>query len=127
MNFPFSIKLIKFGITGVIGMMIDFSVTWLFKEKLKQNKYLSNTLGFTCAVVNNFLINRYWTFQQSQQALPGQFTKFLIVSITGLIINNLLLYVFVNFAKKNFYLSKVIVIGIVFFWNYFANYLYTFK
>jgi putative flippase GtrA len=59
------LKIIKFGIVGLSGMVIDFLITWLCKEKLAINKYISNSLGFSIAVVNNFYLNYYWTFQKN--------------------------------------------------------------
>jgi putative flippase GtrA len=58
-------KMLKFGTVGFIGMLWDFLITFLLKEKLKLNKYLANSIGFTCAVINNFILNLYWTFQVS--------------------------------------------------------------
>lgn len=127
MSYVFDTRFIKFGITGIIGMTIDFSVTWFCKEKLKFNKYVSNSLGFSIAVMNNFLLNRYWTFEQNHHPFANQAMKFLLVSITGLVINNLLLFLLINKAKKNFYFLKLVVIGLVFFWNYFINAIFTFN
>jgi putative flippase GtrA len=120
-------RLLKFGLVGLSGMALDFSVTWICKEKLGFNKYLSNSLGFCCAVTSNFLLNRYWTFESSAHPFTAQFARFLLVSISGLAINNLLLYLLVKNLKSNFYLLKLIVIGLVFFWNYFVNILFTFN
>lgn len=119
-------RLLKFGMVGITGMAVDFTVTWLCKEKFKLNKFLSNSFGFSLAVISNFLLNRYWTFV-SNQALPFQFVKFILVSLIGLLINNLLLFLLLKFSKSNFYFLKLLVIGIVFFWNYFANFLFTFN
>jgi putative flippase GtrA len=122
----FNTRFIRFGIVGILGMIVDFGVTWVCKEKLKINKYIANSTGFTCALINNYLLNRYWTFASTNNPIIYQFTKFLLVSLIGLGINNLLLYIFVRNTKHNFYLLKLCVIGIVFFWNYFANTLFTF-
>ena len=59
------LKIFKFGIVGLSGMAIDFFITWLCKEKLSLNKYIANSLGFSVAVVNNFFLNYYWTFQKN--------------------------------------------------------------
>lgn len=120
-------RLFKFGLVGLSGMAIDFSVTWLCKEKLGFNKYLSNSLGFCFAVTSNFLLNRYWTFESSAQPFTAQFARFMLVSLSGLAINNLLLYLLVKKLQSNFYLLKLIVTGLVFFWNYFVNFLFTFN
>jgi putative flippase GtrA len=122
----FNIRFIRFGIVGVFGTLIDFGVTWICKEQLKINKYLANTSGFICAVCSNYCLNRLWTFASTDNRIILQFSKFLVVSLIGLAINNLLLYLFVKNTKHNFYLLKLIVTGIVVFWNYFANLIYTF-
>jgi putative flippase GtrA len=120
-------RLFKFGLVGVSGMAIDFSVTWLCKEKLQLNKYISNSAGFCCAVTNNFLLNRFWTFGYTGHPFATQFATFALVSIAGLLINNLLLYLLSKLIKTNFYLIKLAVTGLVFFWNYFINFLFTFN
>jgi putative flippase GtrA len=121
------VRFLKFGLVGLSGMVIDFSITWVCKEKLKLNKYISNSLGFCCAVSNNFLLNRYWTFEKTSQPFAPQFAIFAAVSLTGLLINNIFLYLLTKYTKSNFYILKLIVIGLVFFWNYFINFLFTFN
>ncbi len=123
----FGVRFLKYGLSGIAGMIIDFSVTWICKEKLLVNKYLANSLGFSMAVINNFLLNRYWTFENTDHLFAWQLTKFVLVSIMGLVINNLLLYLLLKNANRNFYFLKTIVIALVFCWNYFANFLFTFN
>jgi putative flippase GtrA len=120
-------RLFKFAVVGLTGMAIDFSITWFCKEKLLLNKYIANSLGFCCAVTNNFLLNRYWTFTSNGYSFGEQFAKFAMVSLAGLLINNVLLYFLSKYIKTNFYLIKLTVTGLVFFWNYFINFLFTFK
>jgi putative flippase GtrA len=127
MTYFFSSQLIKFGLVGITGMGLDFGTTWLLKEKLKINKFIANAAGFWIAVVNNFFLNKYWTFDNQNPIATEQFVKFLVISIVGLGINSLLLFILLKKIKGNFYLVKLAVIGLVFFWNFSANYLYTFK
>ena len=108
-------------------MGLDFGTTWLLKEKVKINKFVANACGFSIAVVNNFILNKYWTFDNQNPIATEQFVKFLVISILGLGINSLLLFILLKKIKGNFYLVKLAVIGLVFFWNFSANYLYTFK
>ncbi len=58
-------KFIKFAVVGFSGMVIDFAVTWLFKERLKANKYIANSVGFIAAATNNYILNRCMDFQKS--------------------------------------------------------------
>ena len=125
-NGVLSVELLKFGVVGISGIVVDFFLTWLFKEKLKLNKYVANCAGFTFAVINNFLWNRYWTFNSNIQPFTEQFLKFAGISILGLAINTLLLMLLVKYVKINFYIIKLMVIALVFLWNFSINYLFTF-
>jgi putative flippase GtrA len=126
-NFQFFIKLFKFGLVGFSGVFIDFSVTYLFKEVFKIKKYISNSIGFSIAASSNYLFNRLWTFNSSNPSVLIEFSKFFIIALIGLGLNNLLIYIFNDLKfKLNFYLSKIIATLIVFLWNFLMNYFFTF-
>ena len=91
------IKLIKFIIVGCSGLIIDFLLTYVCKEKLLLNKYISNSIGFTTACISNYMLNRIWTFSSQNPNIITEFITFIFVSIVGLIINNSLLWLIVPF------------------------------
>ena len=119
-------SIIKFGLTGLSGMVVDFGITWIVREKLKWNQYFANTCGFSLAVINNYIINRYWTFHSQQNWVP-EFGRFVLFSLIGLLLNNLLLFIFHEKCNIRFYFSKVMAIGVVFIWNFFTNWLFNFR
>lgn len=116
----------KFAAVGLLGMSIDFFFTWLCKEKFKINKFVANGIGFTVAVINNYILNRIWTFSSKDPQIIGQFLYFLGISCIGLALNTGFLYLFHQKLKLNFYLSKLMGIGMVFIWNFSANLIFTF-
>ncbi len=122
----FVFKFIRFGLVGTSGVFVDFGITYFLKEKLRLNKYFSNSSGFLIATANNYILNRIWTFHSVDPAIFVQFSKFLIISGIGLFLNNFIVYVMISKLKANFYFGKVIATMIVMFWNFFANYYYTF-
>lgn len=119
-------KFIKFGIVGFSGLIIDFSLTYLCKEKLKIQKFVSNGIGFATAASSNYILNRVWTFHSSNPEVAGEFKDFFIVSIMGLGINSLVLWLLNAKFGLPFYFSKFVAILVTTFWNFAANYLYTF-
>lgn len=123
----FIFKFLKFGVVGFSGMVIDFGITYLCKEIIKLNKYFSNCLGFIIAATSNYILNRIWTFESHNEQIGSQYMQFMVVSIIGLGINSLILYILSDKFKINFYLSKLIAIGVTTIWNFFANLLFTFK
>ncbi len=121
------IKFLKFGLVGLSGVIVDFGFTILCKEVLKIQKYIANAIGFTMAASSNYFLNRIWTFESTNPKIALEYSEFLIISMIGLVINTLILYVLVSKFRMNFYVSKVIAIGVVTVWNFFANSVYTFS
>ncbi len=119
-------KLLKFGIVGCSGMIIDFGMTYLCKEIFRINKFISNGIGFILAATSNYFLNRNWTFESHTEEIGIQYVQFMIVSAIGLAINSLVLYILNEKVKWNFYFSKLIAIAITTIWNFFANLLFTF-
>jgi len=119
-------KFLKFCIIGFSGMIIDFGITWLLKEKLKVNKYIANSCGFVLAASSNYFWNRIWTFKSHNDHIGTEYLSFFTISIMGLCLNNLIIWILSDKMKWNFYLSKVIAIGIVTLWNFGMNFFFTF-
>ena len=120
-------KLIKFIIVGFSGLLIDFGLTFVCKENLSLNKYLSNSIGFLLAASSNYFLNRVWTFGTRNPEIIVEFSSFFFVSIIGLLINNSILWLIHNKIGVNFYLAKFGAILITTLWNFFANYYFTFQ
>ncbi len=124
--FELGFKFLKFSAVGLSGLAIDFCITFLAKEKLRLNKYFANSLGFVFAATSNYLLNKTWTFQDTNPYAVTQFSKYILIALIGLIINNLIIYLLVNKKEISFYWAKLVAIGIVVLWNFIANYNFTF-
>jgi len=125
--FELIIKFLKFSLVGLSGLIIDFSITFLFRNILKINQYIANAIGFIVASSSNYLLNRIWTFTSHNPQVLEEYVKFLLVSIIGLLINTLVLYFLVSKLKWKFYFSKLFAIGAATLWNFFINLMFTFK
>jgi putative flippase GtrA len=119
------LKIIKFCLVGGSGMVLDFTLTYLLKEKIKIHRYAANAIGFMCAASSNFALNRLWTFESHNPEVYQQYSYFLIFSLIGLGINSLFL-IFFEKQHFHFYLSKFLAILVTTIWNFTANYFVTF-
>jgi len=120
------LKFFKFCIIGFSGMIIDFSTTWLLKEKVKINKYIANSCGFILAASSNYLWNRVWTFRSRNSNIGTEYFSFIFISLIGLGLNNLIIWILTDKMKWNFYFSKIVAIGMVTLWNFGMNFIFTF-
>jgi putative flippase GtrA len=122
----FFLKFIKFCIVGFIGVLVDFGITFLFKEVFKVQKYLANAIGFTTAATTNYIFNRMWTFHSSNPHVLQEFSRFFLIALIGLGINSLIIWAMSGKLKVNFYLSKLVATVIVTAWNFLINAYFTF-
>jgi putative flippase GtrA len=120
-------KFLKFAAVGLSGLFVDYAFTYLFKEIFKVQKYVSNSIGFTIAASSNYVLNRVWTFESDNPDIALEYTEFLVISIIGLGLNNLILWLIVSKFKINFYMAKFFAICVVTVWNFLANFLITFN
>jgi putative flippase GtrA len=120
------LKFLKFCAVGFSGMLIDFGLTWTLKEKVRINQYIANSCGFMLAVVSNYVWNRLWTFGSHNDRITTEFLSFLIISLIGVGINNLILWALTDRFRLHFYFSKLCAIGVVTLWNFSMNLLVTF-
>ncbi len=122
----FILKFLKFVAVGFSGLLVDYGFTYIFKEWFKVQKYVANSIGFTIAASSNYVLNRVWTFESDNPDIAIEYSQFLIISIIGLGLNNLILWLIVSRFKINFYLAKFFAIVVVTLWNFLANFFYTF-
>lgn len=138
-------RFLKFAFVGTIGAAIDFGVMnllshWIFQLPL----VIAGTISFACAVISNFIWNRYWTYPESRsRPLMSQLGMFFLVNTAGVLIRIPILHYaeppllsFVEttlhaahgtaeFIAKNFTLAAAV--GIVMMWNFFINRYWTYN
>ncbi len=144
-------RFIKFAIVGAIGAVVDFIVLNIMKIIFEQmglgigwhvglspnqiQLIAANSISFTTAVISNFTWNRLWTFPESRnRPIVPQLLQFATVNVLGLIINTIILvtmdhYVFSLFFghRVSYNLAKAFAIGVVLFWNFGINRIWTYK
>ncbi|MFA5022261.1 MAG: GtrA family protein [Patescibacteria group bacterium] len=128
-KFPVLKQFIKFCVVGGIAALINFGVLYSFTEWLGIWYLTSAILGFLISVVFNFSANKFWTFRNSLKGKDafGQMGKFSIVMLTGLTINTLIIYGLTEHFLLDYRLSWLFATGVVTFWNFIFNRLWTFK
>lgn len=128
-------RFLRFALVGISGTIIDFSLLALFKEIFLLHTAVANTLSYSAGVVNNFILNRRWTFPEARSKhWTVQFAQFALINVIAVIINSLLVTLLEHPFDQLFqgkiagYLpAKVIATGIVLVWNFLANRFWTFR
>lgn len=139
------VRFTKFAIVGALGSAIDIAVMNLLVALAGASLVLAGTVSFICAVVNNFTLNRLWTYPESRsKPLMGQLFQFGIVNAIGLLIRVPILKLgeptldayletlpYQYAAQHHTFISHNITlafaIGVVMLWNFFVNRYWTYN
>jgi putative flippase GtrA len=128
------VRFVKFAIVGAIGAVIDFGVLNLMHKAFFWPLLWANTLSVSIAILSNFTWNRLWTFPESRSRRKReQLPQFALINFVGLGINNLIVVGLAAFFSGfiadpwHYNLAKAIAIGVVLFWNFGANRLWTYR
>lgn len=138
------VRFLKFSFVGFTGTIVDFGILNLLRIVFDVPIAWAQGISFTCAVINNFIWNRYWTYPESRsKGAPKQLLQFLTINIIGILIRTPLIpwldEKIIEFLKNTSVqlplkpsiisqnLALAIAILIVTFWNYFANRYWTYN
>lgn len=130
-------KYLKFAIIGGIGTVINLAIFWTSVEIFHVHYLWAVALAFVVADTNNFIWNRLWTFK-SKRSLAPQYVQFLVVSVDGLMLNEILMKGIVEDLmpslgigedKASLYLvaAQVLSIFLVSVFNFVVNSFWTFR
>jgi putative flippase GtrA len=127
-------QFVKFAVVGGIGTIVNLVVLkatlflWgrLVGDPTFAVEIFASGLAFCVAVVNNYLLNRWWTFR-STGSFAAQFLKFFVVSVAGLGLNELAFWVFRGQLGIDVLISQCLAILCVLPFNFVVNKLWSFR
>lgn len=108
----------RFAAVGSINFAIDIVIFSIAFYLLGMPILIANTLAYSLATINSYLMNKYWTFagRSAREISTEEFGRFLMFNIGGLVLSNLTVYVLAEFMMP--LIAKLIAVGVTFVWNY---------
>ena len=125
---------LRFALTGGACFLVELAVLILLKEKLGIDTLIATPIAFLVSVVLNYLLCVVWVFRGAKNRSAGAKAGFLITSLIGLGLNELLMLIFrltlgeetviLTLAGRQismYVLNKCLATLIVMIWNYFSK------
>ena len=113
------IQIFKFAIVGGTAFVIDFVFLYIFREFCHFPVLISNTLSFCISVIYNYIASVKWVFDVNKEKdAKKQFVIFIVFSVIGLILNNVIMWITVDFLSIYYLLAKIIATIIVMIFNF---------
>ena len=127
-------EIIRFALTGGVCFVVELAVLILLKGRLGIDTLIATPIAFLVSVILNYLLCVVWVFRGAKNRGAGAKAGFLITSLIGLGLNELLMLVFrltlgedaviltLGGREINMYvLNKCLATLIVMIWNYFSK------
>jgi len=90
------LQLVRFGIVGSLGFVINLAVYTLCVHGLAIDYHVAAVTAWLVAVANNFVLNRHWTFDAAGGHAGFQAARFIAVSLVAFGVSLLLLTLLVG-------------------------------
>ena len=116
-------QILKFGFVGVLATVVDFGVLTLLTEVFDIYYLVSAAIAFVVATIFNYLASMRYVFKSrfSKNEKRKELLIFIVLSLVGLGLNQVLMWFFVEKAEIYYTLSKVLATILVMGWNFISR------
>ena len=111
-------QILKFGLVGGTAFVIDYVLLYFCTEFLHIHYLISSIISFTVSVIFNYILSIKWIFDVKKKQDVKDFVIFIILSVIGLGINSLIMYVMVEKFGVYYMLSIIVSTAVVMVYNF---------
>lgn len=113
------LQMVKFGAVGFLCFFIDYGIMLLLTELAGVNYLISCSISFSVSVIVNYLLSMHFVFAaKADMKKRTQFVIFVILSVIGLGLNQLFMWLFVDLVHIPYQIAKLAVTAIVMLFNF---------
>ena len=111
-------QIIRFGIVGGLAFIIDYGVYALLTQVFSVYYILASVISFSLSVIFNYILSITWVFDVNKKQGVKEFIVFIVLSVIGLLLNSLILYLSVELLHIHELIGKIIATIIVMIYNF---------
>lgn len=116
-------QLFKFGIVGVVATLLDFLFLFLFTDVFGMHYLFSAAISFVLSTLFNYVASMRFVFSSkfSKDEKSKELVLFVILSVIGLLLNQFLMWFFVEKIALYYMVAKIVATFFVMAWNFISR------
>ena len=114
-------QILKFGVVGGIAFLIDYSLLYILTEYAKIPVLYSSVISFSVSVIFNYILSTKWVFTTKEKQTLKDFIIFVLLSVIGLGINQLIMYLGVDKLNIYYMIVKLFATAVVMVYNFISR------
>ena len=111
-------QLLRFGVVGGIAFLIDYLLLYVLTEYINIPVMFSSVISFTVSVIFNYILSTKWVFDTKKKQGIKEFIIFIVLSLIGLGINQIIMYLGINKINIYYMIVKLFATVIVMIYNF---------
>lgn len=111
-------QIFKFGIVGGGAFLIDYIVLYLLTEYVGIYYLVSSVISFIVSLIFNYILSIYWVFDVTKKQTTREIFIFVVLSVVGLGINQLIMYIGSDLLRIYYMMTKLFATFVVMVWNF---------
>ena len=128
------LEALRFAVSGGICFLIELAALMLLRDTCGLNTLIATPIAFLISVVINYLLCVRWVFHGASEQKRAAKAGFLLTSVAGLLLNELLMFLFgrllgedtvlltvLSLTVKTVMVNKALSTLLVMVWNYFTK------
>lgn len=119
-------QLLKFGMAGGFGSLVDLVALTFFVEYFHMSKIIAGIFSSFLAVIVVFTVNKFFTFRNHERTFARQIAKFALVYSMAFAMN-IAVYSLLLQTGLHYIIAKFAAIGLIAMWNYYFSHTFIFK
>ncbi len=122
------LQLLRYTFVGGTAFVVDFTTLFILTDLFHIHYLTSGALSFVCGFLTNFLLANELVFKnQRPENIYKEIGGVLAISLTGLGLNEILLWFITGFLGAHYLLSKAVSAIIIYGFNFFGRKLFIYK
>lgn len=112
----------KYATTSLVATGVDFGIFFLLIQQFSFQNVVAQPIAYSCGMLVNFFLQKKFIFDLNRK-LSNAFLLAMAVSFGGMALSTLLIYLLekIVFLSEQTLILKILVTGIIFFYNFYLK------